>query len=451
MFLISHPDDDRRNDDALFDERNELVWLARTLLALRPDLDEPLETCVGALDQALQADGACLGREQALDGFARSLRQTWLQAVAAETSRIMRSPTNNEALRLFQRHDAFGYERDFQPRELEAALLAAEPAADFARRREIILFSSAQAAMTTLLLALQSEAPKRVALLGAYFETRALLEGNAALRGGGLVDDARAADIVIVEPIACDGAFSHTDIRALAEALNEVPKPRSIIADTTLCGPGDALAPLLKQAPDSAHIFTIDSGLKLMQAGLELANVGVVVAHVPAGRADVVADIRRLRTLTGSGLRFVDALALQAPWFADRAYTMRYVHAVFAHNAALASAVARANQRFAPVRHPSFDGRGAPYCVFQLARGGEAALNDLAAEIAQDVETRGIAFDRGGSFGFRHCRYDVVVPESDEPPFLRVAMGRRGGWSCDGVIALMAEIAARAPSRRFGD
>jgi hypothetical protein len=36
-----------------------------------------------------------------------------------------------------------------------------------------------------------------------------------------------------------------------------------------------------------------------------------------------------------------------------------------------------------------------------------------------------------------------VKPATDDPPFLRIAMGRRAGWSCDGVISLMRDIASR--------
>ena len=67
----------------------------------------------------------------------------------------------------------------------------------------------------------------------------------------------------------------------------------------------------------------------------------------------------------------------------------------------------------------------------------------LDKEIAAEALRRRLNFARGGSFGFRAHRYEIVKPETGEAPFLRIALGRRGGWSCEGVIAMIAEMAGR--------
>jgi hypothetical protein len=420
-------------------ERDELVSLANALTGRRRDVAARLRDRIDDLDAAIVAAPHSADAERALEAFARAMRQIWLRAVAAETSGVLRSPTEAEEQRLAQRHHAFGYERDFQPIELEHALLEHAPRFQ-GWRTDVVLFSSAQAATTSLLLTLQADAPARIALLGSYFETRQLLEAHAALRGRGLSQDARDGDIVIVEPVACDGSFTSVDMSRLAATLAGAHKARAVIADTTLSGPDAALDALLCAAPGQSRVFQLTSGLKLMQAGLELANVGVVVAYHRAGD-DITTRLRGTRTLTGSGLRFADVLALEAPWFADRTYARVYANAVFANNALLAREAARANRRFAPIEHPSFAGEGAPYCVFRLKAGGEADLNALADLIAQEVAARALLFDRGGSFGFRGHRYEVVAPEDGSPPFLRVAMGRREGWSRDQIVRLVAEIA----------
>ena len=123
----------------------------------------------------------------------------------------------------------------------------------------------------------------------------------------------------------------------------------------------------------------------------------------------------------------------------DAAYADRYAGAIFAHNAALAAAVASRNRLFEPpfTAHPS------PYCVFCLRGGDEQAYERLAEVIAAKARELDLNFSRGGSFGFRGHRYEIVRPD-DQPPFLRVAMGRRDDWSCRGIIEQMAEIAARA-------
>lgn len=45
-------------------------------------------------------------------------------------------------------------------------------------------------------------------------------------------------------------------------------------------------------------------------------------------------------------------------------------------------------------------------------------------------------------FGFRSHRFDVVTPEG-EAPYLRIAMGRRDGWSCEQITPVVLEAARR--------
>ena len=50
---------------------------------------------------------------------------------------------------------------------------------------------------------------------------------------------------------------------------------------------------------------------------------------------------------------------------------------------------------------------------------------------------------RGGSFGFRGHRFETIEPDPAEgAPFLRVALGWRGGHSTEGLVALFGELAA---------
>jgi hypothetical protein len=58
------------------------------------------------------------------------------------------------------------------------------------------------------------------------------------------------------------------------------------------------------------------------------------------------------------------------------------------------------------------------------------------------LDSRGIVATKGGSFGFRGIRYELVEPKpEDGDPFLRVALGYRGGSSCNAMTELLAELA----------
>jgi hypothetical protein len=273
---------------------------------------------------------------------------------------------------------------------------------------------------------------------GAYFETASLLRVLPFIHEAAF---AQTADVVIDEPVCCDGQFHQIDTARLLAS-----PPRALVFDTTLQGRQDGvdryLAALHSQA--GQIVLRITSCLKLFEGGLELANAGIlsVYQRTPADRK-LCEEIRRIRTLTGSGLNLVDVIALEAPFFLDRTQADRYARAVFGHNARLVRAVAGANKRFSPISHPALAGGEAPYCAFQLPDAAPKAYDALEREIASEAKRRRLVFAHGGSFGFRGHRYEIVKPETGAPPFLRIALGRRGGWSCDGSIEMMSELAAR--------
>lgn len=420
-------------------EANALIDLAHSLALSRSNMKATAADVEMLVDAALKCDAPMkveLGFEQA----ARRLRAGWLKSVAAETARVLRSPTEREVERLAHgRHDAYGYERDFQPETLEQRCHAFFGPAASGWTAAHVMFSSGQAALATILLHLADgrRGKLHVAHVGSYFETRDLVNRACAP-----VRDTADADCVIVEPVACDGRFTTHDPASIAPSLTG---RQTLIVDETLSAPATRLPAILRQANRGApDIMRLVSGLKLLQQGLELANVGIVsIFAKDAERAASLAEgLKRCRTLTGTGLRFVDALALEAPFFLDRGATQTYADRVFAHNASLARAVAERNRAFKPLGDADPAGATAPYCAFELEAGNSVdALETLAEHIEREAKARGLLIERGGSFGFRGHRYEVIEPETGEQPFLRIALGARGGHSCRGVIELMAELA----------
>lgn len=414
-------------------ERGELLALLDRMIEARPEIRVSAEALASALGPLVGTEEAPSRIEFQLERFSRQLRALWLRSVAAETAWVLRSPTEPEVSWLSAEHDAFGYERDLQPVELEERCRRFFDAVPAPWQAEHIVFSSGQAALLAILLAFKSPRPLRVRHLGGYFETRQLIQSCPSLCNLVECD----ADVVIAEPIASNGSFAcHGPAEIAAAAVGT----KALVLDTTLLGRSDGIEHVLARLAHDLPVLRCTSGLKLLQAGLELANVGIVSVHCRStGALSNLADaLRETRTLAGSGLRYADVLALDAPFVFDAGYADRYSGAVFAHNAALAAAVEERNRLFVP----PFAADPSPYCVFALREPSDGACERLADEIAAAARERQILFSRGGSFGFRGHRYEVVRPE-DRPPFLRVAMGRRPGWSCRGVIALLAEIAAR--------
>jgi hypothetical protein len=138
--------------------------------------------------------------------------------------------------------------------------------------------------------------------------------------------------------------------------------------------------------------------------------------------------------------------ALSAPWFLDRVYAGRYTRALFDNNAALASSVGQNSKIFAERCHPSLTNPGAvaPFCALQL-RGNPHidAYHRLLDIVERAAAQRDLVITKGGSFGFRGHRFELIEPEPAQgQPFLRVAMGWREGYSCSGLCNLFAELAA---------
>ena len=90
------------------------------------------------------------------------------------------------------------------------------------------------------------------------------------------------------------------------------------------------------------------------------------------------------------------------------------------------------------------EGAEAPFCAVRLRRGDDTAHRRLLEIVDAEVRRRGLRVTQGGSFGFRGHRYELIEPDhEDGVPFLRVALGFRGGPTLEGLIALFRELAAR--------
>ena len=118
---------------------------------------------------------------------------------------------------------------------------------------------------------------------------------------------------------------------------------------------------------------------------------------------------------------------------------------MFANNAALARAIGSGSNLVEDRSHPSLlsPEAVAPFCAIRLRDGDAAAQRRLLHRVESEIARRGLALANGGSFGFRGNRYELIEPEHQTgQPFLRVAMGYRGGSDRDRIVNLFRELAA---------
>ena len=403
--------------------------------------------------------------ERALDNLVSQLRRAWMATAHEFADVTYRSPAA-DAPKLLPSNTtiAYSYERSLEHNPLAARLPAYRPVpAGWSARH--LLFSSGMAALSGIMQTLPAMIGARgtdpsLLVAASYYETVDL----AALGTHGCTvrvvndDDAFAAacaaqppDAAFVEPIIYDPWLRPFDVARAARTLAALDAPPVLMIDSTLVGPTIPMEQLLCDLGRIPFVVQASSGLKLDQAGLELANVGIVSLYAPAARAhelDAVADrLTMVRRLNGTSLTIDTVALLDVPFFLDREIFSEYCAAVFRHNAQLARAVP-AGGLFKTVAHPSLDPRSlpwaqTPFVFFHLRDDDPEAYLELERLIIGAAEARGLAIERGGSFGFRGHRCEAVLLEgAARSGVFKVALGARSGPSVAGIIALLAEIAA---------
>jgi hypothetical protein len=382
--------------------------------------------------------------EDDLEAAALALRRAWFERAHKPADTTLKSPCVGTTARMPGGDTVrFGYERDLDASMLEERGVLDHPTPD-GWTSSRVLCRSGQSTLSCLLHLVTSTgarpAPLTLHHAGRYFESKALVNVWPRQVFRQVPAAASEVDVLLGEPVFCDGRFGVSDPRALPRAR------RALLLDTTLVGTAVDLSPWFDRF-DGPLAAVFRSGLKLDQAGLELANVGIAQLFVREGTSITAADnLRRIRGLTGSGLTLDELAALSAPWFLDRTYLQHYTGAIFAHNAALGSAIGRESAVFEERSHPSLVSAGAeaPFCAVRLRGGDGDAHRRLLGIVDAEVRRRGLRVTQGGSFGFRGHRYEVIEPaREDGVPFLRVALGFRGGRTLEGLIALFRELASR--------
>ena len=459
-------------------EAEELQRLGKRMIEAVPDAAALLQDWFGGLERLLDLpELETLATENTLDEMALELRRIWLRLAHGASDCYMKSPPlaqpkrmpNGEALE-------YSYERNLQPSPLEDRCGDYAPAPP-GWTIDHVIFSSGQAALAALLQSWHSmvrpepDDPLRLALFGSYFETQVLLGllQNSSfhwqkLSGNHELQDTVArsgADIVLLESICYDWDLEPLDLAQFLAAWRRrrTDRPSIVIVDSTLSGAFFPFASVLKEFQESqppALVVRLSSGLKLDQAGLELANVGILSLYVPVAVPSMPAApqighyLRKMRTILGSGLSFDELAALSVPWFLDYEYFERYCQAVFENNAMVSASIHGIEGIFSRVVYPSLGGTlreeswaEAPFCVLHLREDTLADHGLLLGVLASEVRRRDLCFQAGSSFGFRGHRYETIVPRvADRKGLFKVAMGARGGPSRAGIVELLQEVAS---------
>ncbi|MBO6558606.1 MAG: hypothetical protein JJ957_19055 [Pseudomonadales bacterium] len=426
--------------------------------------------------------------EAELERLAMDFRRIWLNVAHQVVVDELRSPPydHQPLLPISQSHH-FIYERVVGPDEIEQRLTNQVEIQGWLH--DTCLFANGLAAIVATISVLRDLRQHyqhrdsqylQLDMFGGYFETLRLMSlmnssdlKCCAFQDLDIVLDRFShgeSDILFLEMIAYDFKQTVIDPAKLIQAVQERPgnRPWLLILDTTLLGPTFEIEPLLQAFGDRRPEVLIDirSGLKLDQAGLELSNVGVVRFFTPEERTKdkpTVEHIHKalisIRKIMGSGLTYAQIAALDAPWIFHPEWMSRHSTAVLENNRYTAMALKDIGGIFSAVYHPALTKLShlswaeSPLVVIELHQSQDTDANRtfLEAVIASEIKARKLVMYLGASFGFRHHRCEILVPEGpyhydDGSPrgFLKIAMGARSGPTMEGLITLIKDIAAYA-------
>ncbi|WP_428672531.1 hypothetical protein [Reyranella sp.] len=186
------------------------------------------------LPRPVRSGNDWLTQERQLDAAAMTLRHNWLGVAHRPGDATLKSPRAGHIAHVACGSEvSFGYERDIDVSMLEQRKGYLRAPACWAA--DLVLFRSGQAALACLVHFAAAQwgrtGPLTVAHAGSYFETASLL-ASWPQRMIRQVDDAAVADVVIAEPVWCDGQFGcgerlPTASRAPARHYNVRPDVRS--------------------------------------------------------------------------------------------------------------------------------------------------------------------------------------------------------------------------------
>lgn len=477
-----------RRPSACRAEALDLLAMADELVTAQPKLGEALHDWRQRVDDLLAGSMVDdLTTEWQLEALAMDFRQSWVALAHSMVAGEMKSPPSDHLPLLpVSLACRFPYERMLDADGLEEKLTGAVPKVS-GWQTEIALFSSGLAAITAAVLVLRSLKDKyrradgntlRLDMFGGYFETLHLLHllNSADLSCRRFREEETLldrfskgeTDVLFLELIAYDWVQTVVDPVRLLEALAARPadRPWLLLLDTTLLGPLFQIGPFLDACGERTPLLVLEirSGLKLDQVGLEYSNVGIVriltredpdTRPVDAGQFKLA--LLSARKVLGSGLSFLQLALLDAPWVFHPRWMVQHSQSVMDNNRRLALEMSGIHGLFSRLHHPCLSPQRelgwaeSPIVVmeFHASEDNEENRDLLRAVIAREVRERRLVFHLGASFGFRHHRCEILVPEAPythpdgtDRGFFKVAMGARKGPSLDGTVHLLQELAA---------
>lgn len=401
------------------------------------------------------------------------VRTDYFKVISEKVDTMYRSPVYGNALTLKNGEKiTYSYERNIDCSIVEKKCNnLRESNIDW--ERENIIYSSG---MSCILSAIQNymymnrkmDRKIRMAVYGAYYESRMIFSymesRNMTLRYCNnereLNDSIIRSDIIFIEPVRYDWDMDVLNIplflNELREALKYESKPKMLIFDSTLIAeelPIRNILDCLTMIPNLI-VCNVNSLLKLHQEGLEFTNAGVLSVYVSKLNGCTINIVelkelfKKIRTICNQGLSSREIMLLDNGFTFCREMVKCYSNKVFLNNALLACAL-NVDGIFLKISHPilhnkkNYSWGKAPFVIMVLKDDSLDNYGKLLGIIQHEASKRNLPLYYGSSFGFRHCRYEIIIPDlKKKRAIFKVAMGCLEGECRNSIISLIVEIAS---------
>lgn len=402
------------------------------------------------------------------------LREYWINEASKTTYYIYKSPKLGNLIKLKSGTVLnYSYERNIQCDFLE------RKCKEFREiktnwNQDHVLFSSGMAALTTLINCYRSMLKNRIneniriIIFGDYYETRTFFEFfrnkeisiiYAKDEDELIYEIEKDFDILFIEPVKYNWDLEVLQMDILFKSITSLyeKKYRMIIFDSTLVSQNIPIDSILNNLVDTEFLLIIDfcSLLKLNQEGFELSNAGLLSIYTSnnyyndgINAVAIASYIRKIRTILGTGLCLREIALLDNFFSFNKKRVKLYSDQVFLNNAMLANALEK-GKLFNKISHPSIglmnnlNWAKSPFVVLRLYEKDDNYYNYgmLLSIVKFEAEKRNLELYMGSSFGFRHCRFEVIIPDLKlRRGIFKIAMGQLNGINRDRIIELFIEL-----------
>ena len=447
---------------------DDLLSLANECIEQSPGFEEYLKDWLADMAELRKIQNLeTLEIEQNLEQLSWILRYQWLRFASQYSHRILKSPIIGpyEAT-VSGAKFRFPYDRWLKPKYLEKRCNDYHPTPD-GWHGEHLLFASGMSAANAAIQYSRTRLSHLPELhlyeFGGFFEYERLFRYTSDEKfiaeickdHESLINIVKnsEADILMIEPVAALWPMEVFDIQKFKEAWYSAEKvPASLIIDTSPIGcvfPMKEFLNLLSARPPM--VMEVSSGLKLDQAGLDLANVGILSMYLPERvsfkrRHSRLKMLARMRRTFGLSATFNELSTLEFPAFLNRSRQLKHTKSVYANNALFAKSMNQIGKGiFTEIAHPALSKNtsswaGAPFVLMRL-QGEEEEDRKLMKDILRkEAEERGLCFNKGSSFGFRSHRFEMGIGGAPGSTGIRIALGSRSGPSLHGLIELFNHL-----------